>query len=63
MERKSSHVEQSRPATLGKVLKKVGVSLLKEGRSYEELKRELGDVASPVNVSAVVSSHTHKKVF
>lgn len=29
------------------------ISFLKGGKSYEELKEELGDVASPVNVTTV----------
>lgn len=58
MECKSFHSQENAPATLENVLTKVGVVFLKEGKSYEELKRELGDVASPVSVAAVVSVHT-----
>lgn len=32
--------------------------VLKEGKSYEQLKKELGDVASPHRVTALVSFHT-----
>lgn len=57
MECKSFHSQEKAPATLENVLTKVGVVFLKEGKSYEELKKELGDVASPVSVT-VVSLHT-----
>lgn len=39
------------------MLTEVDVLFSKEGKSYEELKRELGDVASPVSVAAAVSLH------
>lgn len=58
VERKSFILSENTPATLDHVLTRAALASLKEGKSYVELKKELGDADLPVLVTAVVSLRT-----